>query len=111
MIEGENTIEVEHDQIMLLVVTVHNLHGLNDANYTFTAESVTGLRQAFRPTCLVVPPRENGSVNMIILQETVEPGTSHSYVHCHCQRWLHQLLCLKDCINSATGKSNNLSTQ
>ena len=79
VIEGENTIEVEHDQIILLVVTVHNLHDLNDAHYTFTAESVTGFRQAFRPTSLVVPPRENGSVNMIILQETVEPGTSHTF--------------------------------
>ena len=42
VIEGKNTIEVEHDQIMLLVVTVHILHDLNDAHYTFTAESVTG---------------------------------------------------------------------
>ena len=79
VIEGENTIEVEHDQIILLVVTVRNLHDLNDAHYTFTAESVTGFRQAFRPTSLIVPPRENGSVNMIILQETVEPGTSHTF--------------------------------
>ena len=79
VIEGENPIEVEHDQIISLVVAVHNLHDLNDAHYTFTAESVTGFRQGFRPTSLVVPPRENGSVNMIILQETVVPGTSHTF--------------------------------
>ena len=79
VIEGENLMRVEYDQIITLVVTVHNLHDLNDAHYTFTAESVTGFRQAFRPTSLIVPPRENGSVNMIILQETVEPGTSHTF--------------------------------
>ena len=79
VIEGENPREVEHDQTILFVVTVHNLHALNDAHYTFTAESVTGFRQAFRPTSLVVPPRENGSVNMIILQGTVEPGTSYTF--------------------------------
>ena len=79
VIAGENPIEVERDQTIKLVVTVHNLHDLNETHYTFTTKPVTGFLQVFNPTSLVVRPEGSGSVNMIIVQVTVEPGTSHTF--------------------------------
>ena len=79
-IEGENAIEIEPDQVILITLTVHNLHDRDPARYTFTRESVPGFHQAFRPSNhLVVAPGGSGSVNMIILQTTVEPGSSHTF--------------------------------
>ena len=79
-IEGENAIEIEPDQVISITLTVHNLHDRDPAQYTFTSESVAGFRQAFRPSNhLVVAPGGSGSVNTIIVQTTVEPGSSHTF--------------------------------
>ena len=80
VMEGDTFIEVEQDQTILIVVRVYNIRASNDSNYTFTAEPVTGFRQAFRPISLLqVPPGESESVNMIILRETAEPGSNYTF--------------------------------
>ena len=73
--EGDTSIE--EDQI-IIVVRVYNMN-VYYSHYTFTAEPVTGFRQAFRPISLQVPPEESGSVNMIILRETAEPGSNYTF--------------------------------
>ena len=73
--DGVNPMEVETGQGVTITVTVYNLEP-TEARYSFTPESVTGFRQAFRPTSLVVPPRGNGSVNMLLLPlPPTAPGT------------------------------------
>ena len=75
-IQGEN---VDYGQTTVLVVTVHNLHEQDYAQYNFTTETVIGFRQALPINYLLVPPRGNGSINMDIVQVTVEPGSSHTF--------------------------------
>ena len=76
VMEGDTFVEVQQDQIISIVVRVYNKHA---ANYTFTAQPVTGFRQAFRPTSLEVPPGESRSVYMVILRETAEPGSNYTF--------------------------------
>ena len=72
---GVNPMEAETGQDVTLTVTVYNLEP-TEARYSFTPESVAGFRQAFRPTSLVVPPRGNGSVSMVIVPlPPTAPGT------------------------------------
>ena len=77
-VEMEGDTFIEENQIVI-VVRVYNMNVSNYSHYTFTAEPVTGFRQAFRPTSLQVPPGESGSVNMIILRETAEPGFNYTF--------------------------------
>ena len=73
--DGVNPMAAETGQVLTITVTVYNLE-LTEARYSFTPESVTGFRQAFRPTSLVVPPRGNGSVSMVIVPlPPTAPGT------------------------------------
>ena len=76
-VEMEGDTSIEEDQI-IIVVRVYNMN-VYYSHYTFTAEPVTGFRQAFRPISLQVPPEESGSVNMIILRETAEPGSNYTF--------------------------------
>ena len=76
---GEGPMEVEYRQTISFNITIHNQNLNFPTKYTFTAEPVAGFRQVFRPTSLIVPPKGRGSVNMIILQITAEPGTSYTF--------------------------------
>ena len=72
---GVNPMEAETGQVLTITVTVYNIEP-TEARYSFTLESLTGFRQAFRPTSVVVPPRGNGSVNMVIVPlPPTAPGT------------------------------------
>ena len=73
--DGVNPMEAETGQVLTITVTVYNLEP-TEARYSFTPESVAGFRQAFRPTSLVVLPRGNGSVSMVIVPlPPTAPGT------------------------------------
>ena len=54
-IQGEN---VDYGQTTVLVVTVHNLHEQDYAQYNFTTETVIGFRQALPINYLLVPQEE-----------------------------------------------------
>ena len=64
--DGEGSMEVENGQTITIPLRVENFLP-TDVHYSFTAEPVTGFRQAFRPTSLVVAPRGNDSVTWIIV--------------------------------------------
>ena len=78
VMEGDDPIEVDQGLILSINLTVHN-HNINDTDYNFTAEPVTGFRVAFRPTSLTVPVGGSGSVNMIIWQLGAEAGSSYTF--------------------------------
>ena len=76
---GEGHMEVETGQSVTIPLTVSNFLP-TDVHYSFTAEPVTGFRQAFRPTSLVVPPRGHSSLNWIIIPvSSTADGTMFSF--------------------------------
>ena len=77
--DGESSVDVEIGQPISIPLTVDNLLP-TDVLYSFTAESVTGFRQAFRPTSLTVSPRSNGSLNWVILHlSSPAPGSKITF--------------------------------
>jgi hypothetical protein len=77
--DGEGTMEVENGQTITIPLRVLNFLPI-DVHYSFTAEPVTGFRQAFRPTSLVVAPRGNDSVTWFILPlSSTEPGSTITF--------------------------------
>ena len=77
--DGDSSVEVEVEQHITIPLTVDNLLP-TDVLYSFTAESVAGFRQAFRPTSLTVSPRGNGSLNWIILPlSSTVPGSTITF--------------------------------
>ena len=74
-IYGGNPIEFEHEQTILLNITVYNHHNSFGATqYTFTFEPVANFVQAFRPVDLILSPGETGFVTMIAIPLDAEPG-------------------------------------
>jgi hypothetical protein len=77
--DGEGSMEIESGQAITIPLRVQNFLP-TDVHYSFTAEPVTGFRQAFRPTSLVVAPRGNDSVTWFILPlSSTEPGSTITF--------------------------------
>ena len=69
---GVNPMEAETGQVLTITVTVYNLEP-TEARYSFTP------RQAFRPTSVLVPPRGNGSVSMVIVPLPPTAPGAHTF--------------------------------
>ena len=75
---GNKSVDITPYQSELSRITVCNLNE-GQAQYFFSYERVTGLRQTFRPSNqLLVPPGACGSVNMVILVISADPGSTHA---------------------------------
>ena len=75
---GDENVDIAPLQAKISRITVCN-DNEGPAQYSFSYDRVTGLRQTFRPSNqLVVPPGACGSVNMIIVVISAEPRSTHT---------------------------------